>query len=386
MKRPILPNEFKTESKPHANDPKKAPDAPESAPNDAQSALNLDPRPLAGEGAQGAGEGNAQSALNLDPLPGDAPVAAGFIPQIGTPTADPATAPSSPLSRSEGEGSRVREAPSPAPPVPPPASGEPALSELALEQSEGKGAGGGSVPAPDVVGAHRDAPKRKRGPKTPAGKARSSRNAVKHGIRSPHPFIIEGLESPEEWEELKLGIIESCQPANTQELELAINVAWDYWRQRRYRLHENAVLRKQVEETEEELQQEDAYEDGLPEGAPLPAIDPERLVHHQHLKVIPDAWSMDTMLRYEAQVRKALNQDMNMLEVLQARRNGERTPLARVQVDSGPTFTSTRRHNSASDIPAIKAASQLVRARVRLAEQELAERKRAARAETAARA
>jgi hypothetical protein len=102
------------------------------------------------------------------------------------------------------------------------------------------------------------------GPKTAGGKARSSLNAVKHGVRSPHPFIIEGLESPEEWEEFKLGIIESWQPAGMQELELAINVAWDHWKLRRCRLNENALLSKQVDETEEELQQEDADEDDLP--------------------------------------------------------------------------------------------------------------------------
>jgi hypothetical protein len=211
----------------------------------------------------------------------------------------------------------------------------------------------------------------KRGPRTPAGKKAVSRNAVKHGVRSPHPFIIEGLESPEEWEEFKLGIIESWQPLGMQELELAINVAWDHWKLRRCRLNENALLSKQVDETEEELQQEDADEDDLPEGAPLPAIDPERLVHHQHLKVIPDSWSMDRLLRYEAQVRKALNQDMNMLEVQQARRRGERTSLARVQVDSGPSFASSRNPN---DIPLSQIAQigQVVKARVRLAEDHLA--------------
>ena len=212
------------------------------------------------------------------------------------------------------------------------------------------------------------------GPKTAEGKARSSRNAVKHGLRSPHRFILEDVESPEEWEEFKLGIIESYQPVGTLELELAINVAWDLWKLRRCRLHENAVLSKQVEETEYELQQEDADEDDLPEDAPLPPIDPERLIYNQHLKLIPDGWSMDRLLRYEAQARKVLNQDMTMLEVLQARRQGERTPLARVEFNSGPAFV--KRPDSANDIPAF----QLARARVRLAEGQLAERKRAARA------
>jgi hypothetical protein len=155
-------------------------------------------------------------------------------------------------------------------------SAEPSVQSVASSPGEG-------LPADKLK-----APK-KRGPKTAEGRARSSRNSLKHGIRSPHPFIIEGLESPEEWEEFKLGIIESWQPVGMQELELAINVAWDHWKLRRCRLNENAQLSKQVDETEEELQQEDASEDGLPDGAPLPALDPERLVHHQHLKVIPIA-------------------------------------------------------------------------------------------------
>ncbi len=65
---------------------------------------------------------------------------------------------------------------------------------------------------------------------------------------------------------------------------------------------------------------------------------------------------------------------MNMLEVQQARRRGERTPLARVEFTSGPTFA--RRGNSANDIPDF----QIARERARLAEIGLADRKRAARA------
>lgn len=224
------------------------------------------------------------------------------------------------------------------------------------------------------------------GPKTAEGKARSSRNAVKHGVRSPHPFIIEGVESPEEWEEFKLGIIESWQPVGMQELELAINVAYVHWRLRRCRLVENAQISKQVAETEYELQQADARddeeddeddgrgEDDLPEPAPLPAIDPERLLYHQHLKLIPDGWSMDRLFRDEAFVRKALSQDMHELELHQARRRGERTPIARVVFNSDPSAAKVA--NAASDIPAY----QIARQRVRYAELALAERKRAARA------
>jgi len=214
----------------------------------------------------------------------------------------------------------------------------------------------------------------KRGPKTARGKKAVSRNAVKHGLRSPHPFIIEELESAKEWEEFKLGIIESWQPVGMQELELAINIAFGHWKLRRCRVCENALLGKQVEETESELQQEDADEDDLPEGTPLPEIDPERLLANQQLKVIPDVSSIDHLLRYEAFVRKALAQDMHELEVHQARRRGERTPIARVVFNSDPSAAKVR--YSAADIPDF----QIARQNVRFAELALAERRRAARA------
>ena len=314
-KDPILPNEFNSESGPPENDAKSAHHSPQNAPSDAPGASVQSV-------ASSPGEGLGADKLTADGL-----------------TADKLKAP-----------------------------------KPALERSEGK-----------------------RGPKTPEGKARSSRNAVKHGIRSPHPFIIEGVESPEEWEELKLGIIESWQPVGMQELELAINIAWDHWNLRRCRFQQNAQLTKQAEEVEWELQHEDDDEDddageeddqdeGMPssgakgdvtEGIPLPEIDPERLLRHQHLHLIPDGWSVDRLLRIEAFVRKALSQDKHQLEVHQARRRGEHTPLARVVFNSDPSAAKVR--HSASDIPEF----QIARERVRLAELTLVERKRARLAEKA---
>ena len=49
------------------------------------------------------------------------------------------------------------------------------------------------------------------GPKTKAGKAIVSRNAVKHGITSASP-VIPGMESDEEWQAYRSGIIESLEP------------------------------------------------------------------------------------------------------------------------------------------------------------------------------
>ena len=138
------------------------------------------------------------------------------------------------------------------------------------------------------------------------------------------------------------------------------------------------------DDEDDDAGEEDDQDEGMPssgakgdvtEGIPLPEIDPERLLRHQHLHLIPDGWSVDRLLRIEAFVRKALSQDMHQLEVLQARRRGEQTPLARVVFNSDPSAAKVR--NSAADIPAF----QIARQNVRFAELALAERRRAARAE-----
>lgn len=193
-------------------------------------------------------------------------------------------------------------------------------------------------PQTPVVGASgaRPATAKKRGPNTPEGKKAVSRNAVKHGIYSPHPVVLEDVESIEAWEEFRAGIIESWAPVGTYELELVEDIAWGQWRLRRCRFHETFLLNNQVEETERELQQADAWEDDLPEGAPLPQIGADRLLFHQQLRKIPADRSVDRVLRYETHVRRALQTSVQELEVRQAHRNGERTPLARVAFSSGP--------------------------------------------------
>ncbi|MEX2160004.1 MAG: hypothetical protein WEB04_11440 [Dehalococcoidia bacterium] len=230
------------------------------------------------------------------------------------------------------------------------------------------------------------------GPRTPEGKAISSKNAAKHGLRSPHPFIIQGVESPEEWDEFKFGVIESWQPAGMQELELAINIAFGYWKLRRCRLYENTLITGQVREEEDALfypdddEDEDGDEDedddedrSAPEDRPPAEVDPEDLAYHQRLQLIPADLSIDLQLRYEAHVRRTLSSDIHTLEVLQARRRGERTPLTRVEFNSGPSFA--RRSSAASQVPELG----LVRQRVRLAEVALADRRLAARAAKAVR-
>ena len=78
-----------------------------------------------------------------------------------------------------------------------------------------------------------DAPNlaRRTGPRTPAGKTRSSKNACKHGLTA-RTAVLPG-EDVEEYEQVVTGVIDSLQPFGAAEAELARVVASALWQLRR---------------------------------------------------------------------------------------------------------------------------------------------------------
>src|SRR5579871_4200197 len=78
------------------------------------------------------------------------------------------------------------------------------------------------------------------GPRTEAGKARSSRNAVSHGLCSQQNFIIPGEEPA--FASMHDTLLDQLAPADGVEMmqfELALHASWGM---RRCRLLENALL------------------------------------------------------------------------------------------------------------------------------------------------
>lgn len=81
------------------------------------------------------------------------------------------------------------------------------------------------------------------GPRTPAGKAASSANAVRHGILSRH-LILPG-ESREEFDELLSLLLAEQKPVGTLESALVERMAIALWRQRRLVAAESAQVQLQ---------------------------------------------------------------------------------------------------------------------------------------------
>jgi hypothetical protein len=88
------------------------------------------------------------------------------------------------------------------------------------------------------------------GPKTAAGKEISSRNALRHGIRSALP-VLPG-EQEEDWTLHQEGIRRSLAPIGDLEAELVGRVTLCLWRLRRVTAYETAVATAGIEEVEEE--------------------------------------------------------------------------------------------------------------------------------------
>jgi hypothetical protein len=101
----------------------------------------------------------------------------------------------------------------------------------------------------------------KGGPATQEGKEVVKWNAVQHGIRSPAP-VVPGVETREDWEEHRDGILESLQPEGHLELVLAERVALLSWRLHRVIRYETEAVALYQEKAEDDLAKERRFESG----------------------------------------------------------------------------------------------------------------------------
>ncbi|MBX9602270.1 MAG: hypothetical protein K2X35_14780 [Bryobacteraceae bacterium] len=72
------------------------------------------------------------------------------------------------------------------------------------------------------------------GPRSEQGKAIASRNAIRHGLTSKHPWLLPN-ENPEAWGQLLDSYTACLRPANLIERDLTEQIAWARWQ--RDRLH-----------------------------------------------------------------------------------------------------------------------------------------------------
>ncbi len=102
--------------------------------------------------------------------------------------------------------------------------------------------------SPRKLRANRANAKKSTGPRTPLGKLRSSRNAVKHGLLSDHVVITAGVERPEHFRKLLRDLKAEFDPKTTIERALVERVATCFWRLRRAQRFEIGAIAESLDQ------------------------------------------------------------------------------------------------------------------------------------------
>jgi hypothetical protein len=153
----------------------------------------------------------------------------------------------------------------------------------------------------------------KGGPRTLAGKAAVSMNAIRHGMTS-EARVVPG-ESAQDAEAHWVGVWESLAPQGHLEEELCDRVAGLTWRLRRVERYEVGLICSRSDASR--------YDATRP-----------KLRRTWHL---PNGAEIIKITRYEAHLHRLLVQTLHELEALQGTRAGQPVPLARLDISCEPS-------------------------------------------------
>ena len=168
------------------------------------------------------------------------------------------------------------------------------------------------------------------GPNTPEGKAAVAMNGLKHGLRSDKT-VLPDVESQEEWDEFREGILESLKPKGRLEEELSLRVAQLAWRLRRgLRAEHDAVVadRLGIDPDKFSFTALAAFCAQFVDEPPPEPPPPQNDLPPSNL---PPQAELQKIMRYEAQYTRQLFQTLHALQALQDKRHGKATPLVRIQ-------------------------------------------------------
>ncbi len=152
-------------------------------------------------------------------------------------------------------------------------------------------------------------PKRKHGggPRTTEGKARSSLNALKHGL-SARKVVLKN-ESQKEFDRLLAGLTEAWHPVDTMEAAIVADMAAARWRLQRIWSVEATVIDLEMTDQEDAVADKFEYADG------------ETRVALAMKALCSDSGAFALISRYESRHRRAFDRALsNLLRLRKARR------------------------------------------------------------------
>jgi hypothetical protein len=177
--------------------------------------------------------------------------------------------------------------------------------------------------------ANRANAQRSTGPRTPAGKARSSLNALRHGILAKAAFnlVIEGAERRTEFDAIVAGLAQEYQPRTMTEHMTVQQLAGCYWKLAKVWTHDTEAAWRSSTEYSMPLEEMKEYEDfndlNMEQAIRIVIARQDRFFPAAGLgrPTIPTGASARTVLRYQGAIQTMITRCLTILE----RRLKERT-------------------------------------------------------------
>ena len=184
------------------------------------------------------------------------------------------------------------------------------------------------------IEANRKNAQKSTGPTTKAGKAKASRNAIKHGILSNTALV--HRESSKALDALSAAVHAKLQPEGAVEELLVESIVSHYWRLRRLQRVESGLFNNSCYEEEsdhavhEYLRDDNKKPDSTGSFYTAPELElpaastlAKRLAPSLGRAFVANAHAFGTLSRYEQQLNRNLQRLQHELEREQARRRGE---------------------------------------------------------------
>lgn len=178
------------------------------------------------------------------------------------------------------------------------------------------------------------------GPRSLAGKARSSQNAIKHGLTAHR--IIPG-ENAQEHLNFRAYMMNAYKPKFRNEVELVERIAGLLWRMKRIEAFEAALLRWgafQQAVVHDQLESDPGYLRNEPPdelaGTDADLVDPLRL--GRLIEALLESKAFEKLSRYETSLQRQLESTTRLLHDAQAaRREREASPGYKPALDGDPS-------------------------------------------------
>ena len=151
-----------------------------------------------------------------------------------------------------------------------------------------------------------------RGPATPEGRAKSSRNSLRHGLSAKS--VVLPAESHEQFQLLLDAHIQQFHPANPVEMDLVEAMAVARWRLRRIWAIETSLLAHELERRAEDMDDE------------FTEMTAEDRLAWVFQRVADNDQSLSLLARYEGNLNRAFDRAFKQLNLLKSQRQNEPKP------------------------------------------------------------